>query len=947
MNEPTNPPRRKLIEVDLPLDEINRESAREKSIRHGHPSTLHLWWARRPLAACRAVIFASLVDDPADCSDEFPTEDAQRAERKRLHQIIKELVKWENSNNPNILAEARYEIARCVARSHNEPAPDPTRPDLVLDYLKRQAKPIYDPFCGGGSIPLEAQRLGLQAVGSDLNPVAALITKALIELPPQFANQPPVNPDASPMGLTIGKGKNAEQVPWRGAAGLADDVRYYGSKMREMAEQQIGHLYPKAQLPDGKEATVVAWLWARTVPCPNPACGIAMPLLTTFQASKKPGNEHWMEPNVDRYSKTVSFTMKAGAPSTGVDRTVTRNGAVCIACQTPIKLSEVRKLAQEGQMGEVMTGVVAEGDRNRIFLSPTPADRLPAQNAQAPWKPQQRMPATAYLVSGRGYGITHWHQLFSERQLTTLTTFSDLIPKIRQLLKDEGASPEYAAAVITYLALGIGRTAAAHSKFAHWQNLGDFVAQVFTMQAIPMVWDFAEANPFSNSTQNWTAQVNWVAEALANSPTPVNPGKVYQADAATTIHANNGPVIVTDPPYYDNISYAELSDYFYVWLRPILQDVHPELFGTILVPTQEEMIANPRFEKSEQRFESLLLQSLKLIRQRCSPDYPSSIFYAYKQQEKQKEGTTSTGWETMLNALIQAGFQVTGTWPMRTERSGRPNSNNANALASSVILVCRPRESNLTATRTQFLNELAQELPPALAQLTQQSHIAPVDLAQAAIGPGMKVYTRYTQVTAYDGTPVTVRDALQAINETIAQYDHRETGSMDPETAFCIDWLKDPANHPGRYGNAETLALARNLVISNLTDTHRLITAHQGTVKLNPLTDYHGNQPYPKDNPASTWEHCHRMAYQLSYDGADPAAQGIEGAGEIARRNDCDADAVERLARILYNHYDRRDDSANAVIFNNLVTAFPEILKAAQAPAQGKLPAAQDQPDLI
>ncbi len=297
--------RRKLIEVDLPLDVINQAAGSEKNITQGYPSTLHKWWAQRPLSACRAVIFASMVDDPVDCPEEFPTEETQRAKRQRLHDIIKRLAKWENSNDANLLDEARYEIAQSVARSNSETAP--TQPAAVLDYLNRQAKPIYDPFCGGESIPLEAQRLGLRAIGSDLNPVAVLITKALIELPPKFANQPPVNPDADPMGLTIGKGKKAQKAPWRGAAGLADDIRYYGRKMREMAWERIGHLYPKAKVSNGGEATVIAWLWARTVPCPNPACGVAMPLMTSFQASKKKGNEHWMWPVVDRKAKTVSL----------------------------------------------------------------------------------------------------------------------------------------------------------------------------------------------------------------------------------------------------------------------------------------------------------------------------------------------------------------------------------------------------------------------------------------------------------------------------------------------------------------------------------------------------------------------------------------------------------------------------------------------------------------
>ena len=928
--------RRKLIEVDLPLDAINAESAREKSIRHGHPSTLHLWWARRPLAACRAVIFASLVDDPADCIAEFPTEAEQRAERQRLHDLIKRLVKWENSSDAGLLAEARCEIARSVARSHNETAP--TEPDAVLEYLNRQAQPIYDPFCGGGSIPLEAQRLGLRAVGSDLNPVAVLITKALIELPPQFANRPPVNPDADPMGLTVGKGKRARQIPWRGAAGLAADVRYYGRQMREMAYAKIGHLYPQVQLPDGGAATVIAWLWARTVPCPNPACGVAMPLMTTFQASKKRGNEHWMWPEVDRGAKTVSFTVHNRRPTqnvVAVDRTVTRNGAVCIACQGAVTLEYVRQQARAGSMGEVMTAVVAEGDRKRLFLSPTPEIKKIVSRAAAEWRPQQRMPATAYLVSGRGYGITHWHQLFTERQLTALTTFSELLGDAKTQMHKDGADGEYISAVSTYLALAIGRVADSSSMFATWQNMGDFVAHVFARQAIPMVWDFAEANPFSSSSQNWMGQIEWVSKVLDYLPNEVNEGLSRQADAATTLHVDNGPVIVTDPPYYDNISYAELSDFFYVWLRPLLRDAYPDLFAGILVPTQEEMIAAPRFENAVDRFESLLGQSLRLIRERCSPEFPSSIFYAYKQQEQERDGVTSTGWETMLTALIDAGFQIVGTWPMRTERPTGVKAN-ANTLASSVILVCRPRPDDApSASRGDFGSALEREMPPQLDQLTRETHIAPVDLRQAAIGLGMAVYSRYQSVATLAGEPVTVRQALMAINDAVDAYLREQAGELDSESRFCLDWLREYPGGRGDYGTAENLARAYGLSVDHrLEQTHRLLAASQGQVTLYDIDDYDDGRGYPAREPATAWECCLRMAWQMQ---AGDDRRGVAGCAEVARIAGDRRDSVERLARILYDIYNGRNDSPRAVAFNNVATAWPEITRAAARPPADRL----------
>ena len=930
---PTPAHRRKLIEVDLPLDAINAESAREKSIRHGHPSTLHLWWARRPLAACRAVIFASLVDDPADCIAEFPTEAEQRAERQRLHDLIKRLVKWENSSDAGLLAEARCEIARSVARAHNEAAP--TEPDAVLEYLNRQAQPIYDPFCGGGSIPLEAQRLGLRAVGSDLNPVAVLITKALIELPPQFANRPPVNPDADPMGLAVGKGKRARQIPWRGAAGLAADVRYYGRQMREMAYAKIGHLYPQVQLPDGGQATVIAWLWARTVPCPNPACGIPMPLMRNWQLSTKRNNLHWMKPIVDHSTKSVSFSVQNHDRDIPKSGTVTRNGAVCIACSGAVTLEYVRQQARDGKMDAVMTCVVAKGERNRLFFPPTPENQKIVSRAATSWRPQQHMPTTPYLVSGRGYGITHWHQLFTERQLAALSTFSDLIHEIKEMATEDGATAEYANAVVTYLALAIGKMSGSQSSFAFYNLPRETVENVFARQAIPMVWDFAEGNPFSDAAGSWNLTLDKAVKVLEYLPDSVNNGQVHQADAATTIHASNGPVIVTDPPYYDNISYAELSDFFYVWLRPSLRNAYPDLFAGILVPTQEEMIAAPRFENAVDRFESLLGQSLRLIRERCSPEFPSSIFYAYKQQEQERDGVTSTGWETMLTALIDAGFQIVGTWPMRTERPTGVKAN-ANTLASSVILVCRPRPDDApTASRGDFSSALEREMPPQLDQLTRETHIAPVDLRQAAIGLGMAVYSRYQSVATLAGEPVTVRQALMAINDAVDAYLREQAGELDSESRFCLDWLREYPGGRGDYGTAENLARAYGLSVDHrLEQTHRLLAASQGQVTLYDIDDYDDGRGYPAREPATAWECCLRMAWQMQ---AGDDRRGVAGCADVARIAGDRRDSVERLARILYDIYNGRNDSPRAVAFNNVATAWPEITRAAARPPADRL----------
>ena len=915
--------RRKLIEVDLPLDDINRESAREKSIRHGHPCTLHMWWARRPLAACRAVIFASMVDDPSSCPDDF-TEDEQRTERERLHNIIRELVKWESTDESKpavkaLLAEARYEIARSVARSRGETAP--TDPAEVLNYLGEKTLPIYDPFAGGGSIPLEAQRLGLKTIASDLNPVAVLINKALIEIPPKFRNHPPINPEADRIGMTVGKGKKKQRLPWRGASGLANDIRYYGAWMREEAFKRIGHLYPKAKLPDGSDATVIAWLWARRVPCPNPACGVQMPLIKTFQLSKKRDNKHWTKPVVDYGAKHVSFVVQhhgRGVPEGG---TVDRNGAVCIACNNAVPLSYVREQARAGNMDEQMTSIVGEGDRGRLFVSPTNEHIQAARDATSTWRPSGGLTDQRLGISVQAYGFTHWHQLFTERQLTALAMFRDLLTEVRQRITSDGANVDYVDTICTYLALAIGRTTDSGCSFTRWQNSGNFVAGVFSLPAIPIVWDFAEVNIFSASTQNWMGQVEWVAKVVERLSVDTNSGVAHQADASTTIHAQDGPVIVTDPPYYDNIGYADLSDFFYVWLRPLLRDIYPDLFASILTPKTEEMIAGPRFKDAHRRFEDLQSRTLKLIRERCSPEFPASIFYAYKQQEEEREGRASTGWEAMLSAIVSAGFEIVGTWPMRTERPVRSRALRSNALASSVVLVCRPRPNDApTATRSEFSNALEKELPAALDQLTQKGHIAPTDLAQAAIGPGMQIYSRYSRIETISGEPVSVRDALTAINRAIADYDERQEGDLDSESRFCLDWLKQHGYGEGPYGDAETLARAKNVAIRKLQHSDGLLTAEEGKVQLLPLDAFSDSEQLTLGD-TTAWEGCFRMAYHLNREDG----KGIEGAAHIGREMGSNVESVERLARILYNHYDRRGDSQNAVIFNNLVTEWQRI----------------------
>ena len=620
-----------------------------------------------------------------------------------------------------------------------------------------------------------------------------------------------------------------------------------------------------------------------------------------------------------------------------------RAGVTCITCGTSVRLEYVREEARKGNMKEIMTAIVAEGDRGRLFLSPNNIHIETALSAQPSWRPRGALPEQALGISLDNYGITHWHQLFTDRQLTTLTTLSDLISEVRACILRDGATDQYADALCTYLALAIGKTADGGCKGATWKNSGDFIAQIFTLPAIPIIWGFAEANPFSDSTQNWMGQVKWIAKAVERFPTSVNTAEIYQADAATTPHAEGSPVILTDPPYYDNIGYADLSNFFYVWLRSSLRGIYPELFAGISTPRDEEMIASPRFENSRDRFEELLYETLQRIRERCSDKFPTSIFYAYKQQEEEREGRTSTGWETMLTAIISAGFQITATWPIRTERSARPRAHGANALASSIVLVCRPRpDTAQNIGLGGFLTALRNEMPTTLDRLTREAHIAPVDLAQAAIGPGMEVYSRYKSVKArQDGelVDVSVREALIKINEEIDRYHAEEEGAFDSHTRFCLAWFKTHGFAAGDYGSADVLAKANIVTIDSMRG--RVLTAESGNVQLLPIDAYDDTHPNAALSllQITTWEACHLMVYHL--DPGNEEGRGIEGAAEVgtAMQNNSTSDpvtSVERLARILYSHYDRQADAEKAFLFNTLVTSWDAIEENMRDPQQGE-----------
>jgi putative DNA methylase len=948
---------KKLIEVALPLDAINKASAREKSIRHGHPSTLHLWWARRPLAAARAVIFAQMVDDPSAHPDLFPTEKKQEKERQRLFKIIEDLVLWENTTNEKVVQAARDEIWQSWRRACAENADHPRAKEL---FDRNKLPAFHDPFAGGGALPLEAQRLGLEAFASDLNPVAVLINKAMIEIPPRFAGKPPVNPNAR-------KDTNLFAQEWRGAQGLAEDVRFYGKWMRDEAEKRIGHLYPKIEVaaemvktrPDlkkyaGQKLTVIAWLWARTVKSPNPAFAhVAVPLASTFMLSTKAGKEAYVEPVIEEGG--YRFTAKVGKPK---DAAAAKNGTKlsrganfrCVMSETPIASDHIYGEANAGRMGARLMAIVAQGERGRVYLAPTPEMEAIALTAKPTWKPDVTMPENPRWFSPPLYGLKTYGDLFTARQLVALTTFSDLVQEARERvqrdalaaglpaepkpLRDGGTGPiAYAEAVAVYLAFAVSKMTNIGSSIASWMSDRGAFRETFARQAIPMVWDFAEANTFADTGGSFAIAIEKGARAIDAFPASAI-AIAAQADAASQ-DISAGKVVSTDPPYYDNIGYADLSDFFYVWLRRSLQPTFPDLFATLAVPKAEELVATPYRHGSREKAETFFLdgmtQAMNRLAERAHQSFPITIYYAFKQSESDSgDGPTNTGWDTFLAAVIEAGFAVSGTWPMRTEGSGRMIAMGTNALASSIILVCRPRPADApTATRREFLAALKAELPQALAHL-QRGNIAPVDLAQAAIGPGMAVYTRYSKVLDAEGNPLSVREALALINQTLDEALAEQEGDFDADSRWALVWFEQSGFAEGEYGVAEQLSKSKNTSVAGMVEA-RILESKRGKVRLLKPSELPPNWDPLTDKRLSHWETVHHLIRSLE--------TSERAAAEIVAKLGSKAEVARELCYRLYTLCERKKRAPEALAYNGLVQSWPEISRLARE--SGKLTADQ------
>jgi putative DNA methylase len=951
--------RKKLIEVSIPLEAINKASAREKSIRHGHPSTLHLWWARRPLAACRAILFAQLVDDPSAWPDRFPGEAAQEVERKRLHRVIERLVPWEASNDEAILTAARFEIARSVAWGLGEEPPAPDDGPAILAFLQTKAPPVYDPFSGGGSIPLEAQRLGLRAYGSDLNPVAVLIGKALVEIPPKFAGHPPVNPAAR------AEAANGALRGWKGAQGLAEDVRHYGQWMRDEAHRRIGHLYPKATLPDGSTATVIAWLWARTVRSPDPAAkGAMVPLVSSFMLSTKEGKKTWVEPVIDPTAQDGwRFEVQTGTLAKADEErlkkgTKTARGThfECVLTGAAIAPDHMRQEGEQSRIGARLMAIVAEGTRGRIYLVPSALHEAVARLETAPDLTglEAEMPENPRWFSPPGYGFKTFASLFTQRQLLALTTFSDLVAEGReQALADARAAslPDdptslaeggtgamaYADAMATYLSLGVSKLADAQSSLARWKPSMDQTIATFGRQALPMVWDYAESNTFSDMAGDLSVTLKTMSRTISDL-VPAGAGLVKNIDASKNYFPIRPVVISTDPPYYDNIGYADLSDFFYVWLRRSLSPIWPDLFRRLTTPKERELVATPYRHGGKTQAEAFFMQgmgeALTAMRKAATDGEPLAIYYAFKQAEADENGITSAGWASFLQAVVEAGLVVDGTWPIRTELSNRMIGKGTNALASSIVLVCRKRAPDAGITiRADLIRALKRELPTAIDNI-RKAGVGPVDMQQSVIGPGMGVFTRFAAVLEDDDSKMTVKTALTLINRVWEEIENELDAAFDPATQVALAWFATYGFDAKPSGDLITLANAKNIALETLFSAGVFQNLH-GRAGLIPRAALPTPWTPATDKTPTVWECVQHTARVL----AAPDGGAVAAAALVGQMGPLAADA-RTLAYRLFEIATKKAWAAEALVYNELAEEWPHLEDLAGPGQRSELPGA-------
>jgi len=912
-------PKKKLIEVALPLPEINDASAYDKMPGIGpHPKGIHQWWARLPLPTARAVLFASVVDDPEAHPEIWPTEEAQNAERERLFDILRRMMGKKLHEAHEIYAEAQMEMLR---------------------HCDGRLPVVFDPFAGGGSIPLEANRLGLEAHAGDLNPVAVLLNKCNLELAPRWAGCAPMNPED--------RGQIGGSANWHGTHGLAADMRYYGRIIRERAQAKVGHLYPKVRLPKdqgGGEATAIAWLWARTIQCSNPACGARAPLVRSFWLVRKKPRFVIAKPKLDYVTKTVIFEIEnSDQPE---KETTSGKGARCLFCGTFFTKAEVRELAVKYGVDEIPFAVVADGPRGRIYV-PSTACQVPGISPPDAPDIDQPMTNDRRWFSPPLYGMPNFRDLFSPRQLTAMVALSDLVQDIgsdvRQDATEAGLpaaeAEAYACAVTTFLALAVDRCSDFNNALCRWSPTNQKVMNLFARQAIPMVWDFSEANILGESVGGWSTCSDYIADCIETlTAGSGHLGHARQIDAATGANGITNLLVSTDPPYYDNIGYAVLSDFFYLWLRRTVGVLYRDLFSTVLVPKLHELTAAPeRFdgdkEKAKEHFESGFREAFTALREKMDRRFPLTVYYAFKQDDEESDSVEdngksfvdlTTGWETLLEALISSGFQITATWPVRASQKWRMISMGTNALASYIVLACRPRPVDAPQTdRRSFVAELKRDLPSALRHL-QQGNIAPVDFAQAAIGPGMAIYSRYTRVLESSGNAMTVRMALSLINQTLTEVLSEQEDEFDPDTRWAIPWFEQHGFAEGSFGDAELLSKAKVTSVAGLQHAG-LIYSRGGRVRLLRPDELPINWEPTTDRQLTIWEMTHHLLRLYFHEKA-----GDVTTADLLRKFGRDSDIVRDLAYRLFNVCEKKKRPQEALAYNALVLGWPEIARLAR-----------------
>jgi putative DNA methylase len=946
--------KKKLIEVALPLEAINDASAYDKMPGIGpHPKGIHHWWARLPLPTARAILFASVVDDPASHPDKWPTEKEQIQERERLFEILRRMMRQKKLHkHPELYEEAQQEMFK---------------------YCDGKLPAVLDPLAGGGSIPLEANRLGFEAHAGDLNPVAVLLNKCNLELAPRWSGCPPVNSDD--------RKKIGSNEGWRGTYGLAADIRYYARKIRQNAIKAIGHLYPKVTLPreyGGGEADVVAWIWVRTVASPDPAArGKHVPIASSFVLSSKGSNTLWVEPvrddsaqdgwRFDVYNGVLTKDQISRA------RLGTKAGKgqafICLLTSTPIQRSYIQAEGKAGRLRERLMAVVADGPAGKLYLPPDPHHEAVSGSTRGDDRVVDArttilsgsLPTRAEITGGvcTAYGLATWGHLFSDRQILALLCVGDAIKEAASEVAADAESSglrgddarRYAETVITFLALAADRCADFNNCLCRWSPSNQKVMNLFGKQALPMVFDFAEANFLGSSVGSWTTCSEYVADCVEVIEAGIlRPGSARPFDAAAEQVDGDSLLISTDPPYYNNISYAVLSDFFYVWLRRCIGYLYPELFGTVLTPKMPELIAAAnRFggdqQQAKQHFEKGFQHAFSSLRRKMDLRFPLTVYYAFKQDdedsgagEETDGGATvdlTTGWETLLEALISSSFQITATWPVRASQKWRMVSMGTNALASYIVLACRPRRADAPQTdRRSFAAELKRDLPAALKHL-QQGNIAPVDFAQAAIGPGMAIYSRYSCVLESSGNAMEVRTALSLINQTLTEVLSEQEDEFDPDTRWAISWFEQHGFAEGNFGNAELLSKAKVTSVAGLQQAG-LIHSKAGKVRLLRPDELSPHWNPATDKRLTIWEMTHHLLRLYFHEKA-----GDMATADLLSKFVRSSDMARDLAYRLFNVCEKRKWSQEAQAYNALVLGWPEIMRLARDGASSPPPQAQ------